>query len=149
MNVAPRSLHQAFDPDTERVAIADFLARRVDAADEASRERGGRIGKRGFELAAGVRVERFLLAAQAALVIDEARCALVAADVRIHDQLAVAGIAEVDRCAGLARDERVHQRTAVEGRAAAGVASSASLCAWLHASTNSSSQRHWWKSNAG
>ncbi len=106
-------LHDAFETHAERVAIADFLARCVNASDQPLREIRRRFRERRFEIAARVGIQRLLFTPEAPLIVDHAPCAVESAGVGIDDQLAVARIAEIDS-AGCARDKGMHERATVE-----------------------------------
>ena len=105
-------LHQSsLETDAEAIAIADLLAARVDPADQPAPRRDPASPKRRLQLEACRSLQRVLLTAERALVIDQPPRALETLRVRKNDQLAVGGVTEFDL---LAVHESMHQAAAVE-----------------------------------
>jgi hypothetical protein len=103
----------ALESQAERIAVAGVLARRVDPAREARPHRR----ERRLERDARVGVEGLLLRAEARLVVDEAPCRLERHAIRMHDELAVPAVDELDPLLG---DDPVHERAARTRAAATG-----------------------------
>ena len=101
----------SLETDAKPIAIADLLAARVDPADQPAPRRDPASPSAGSMSRHAVSLQRVLLTAERALVIDQPPRALETGRVRKNDQLAVGGVTEFDLLAG---QESMHQAATVE-----------------------------------